>query len=514
LQQESWDFEQVAPLMSRPTATYLRQLRLAAYKMGKLALRPWLRALVAIAAGALIVAAAVALALFVDPALVAIVMAVVGLGYVATTRPARTPLARVALQPFRMTLVRLIDRAAASAGNPERLLEAGEGRRRVPLGASARPSLGPRVTTLLLVVTAFVAGSVPLALVLRQPSLLGYLAIVAALAGWIALRTFSPRRERAPMRTELALAWAAAIFPTAVLSLMSLAFYEAVRGVVELVGVLTRAAGGSLRPDADVVAVPAAIAFSLVFGVAFAASAAKGTAAKLYPAATPGRSVFYGFAATRSRIAAWGFIVGAAVFAAVVAGALLVDERLAWALEIYLIAATSTLWQRGATTTGRPDEHVVNAVSDLLTDAGFVVRREAASGHAGVDQLVRGVDLFARARERLLAIEVKTGSHSASPIDWTAASSLRIAASALAGSGPSTDGDAQPVEPVLILVGVDADESLEEFSRDVDVTLVRLPNAGSLDLGREGMPVPGRADLMRALGLSGAVHTGDDDGVR
>jgi hypothetical protein len=357
-----------------------------------------------------------------------------------------------------------------------------------------------------------VAGSVPLALVVDKPWLLGVLAVEAVGVGRLSLRSFTTREPSARMTTELALAAAAALFPAAVLSLYSLGFYEGVRGCVYLVGAAVRTFGGDLRPDTEAVAVYPAIGFSLLFGLAFAAQTAGGTAMKLYPERHGGKSVFYAAAATRGRMVAWCFALGLIVFAALLAASILWDHKFAWVLQVYTLVATSMLWQRGAADAERPNERVVAAVGELLSSAGFEVRRDADTGRTSVDSVVRGVDLLANADERTLAIEVKTGSRSTPPVDWTAASSLRVAASALGSEIRSQRGAAAPVEPVLILVGVDADEGLEEFSRDVEVTLVRVRDAESLYLPGKGSDGSGRTELARALRLPVTRNGGEING--
>jgi NTE family protein len=518
-----WDFERLRPLMSRPTQEYLRQLRLGSHRRtGKLELRPGLRWFLGPLLVAATAAVTVALVRFVPPWAVVIAMLVVALAVLLTTRPARTPGVRVAMKPLRgalqfigalaapagAVLLLLFDRMVLPAGRVERL-EQRRGVDRLPRGVRALSRMEPRIVSFLLTVLGFAAGSVPLALVVGDTPLIGYLAAEAVVVGALSLRRLSPKAPSAPMRAEVALAWGAALFPAAVLSLISLAVYGGLRLFIVLVGGAGRAFGGDFHPDTRPHWVlVSTIGFSLLLGLAFAMQTARGIAGKLYPETQGGRSLFYAAAATRGRMVGWGFVVGVAVFGGFVAGWILWREWwLAGLLEAFILLGTAMLWQRGAAGVERPDERIVAAVAELLKTAGFEVKRDPETGRASVDSVVRGVDLLAEGHQRRLAVEVKTGS-SSTHVDWTAASSLRVAASALGSELRSRRGGPAQVEPVLFLVGVHPDESLEEFSRDIDVTLVRLPDEESLDLARDGSAASGYPEVARALGLSGRETNG------
>lgn len=516
-----WDFEQLAPLMSRPTQEYLRQLRLASHrKTGRLELRPalgWLLTALLLAATG---AGTYALVRFVQPWAVALAMLAVVVAYLLTTRPARSRGVRLAVKPLRgllqvagavaapagAALLLLLDRMTLPAGRVKRL-QRKRGVDRLPRQVMTLSRMEPRIVCFLLTVIGFAGGSVPLALVVRDVHLIGYLAAEAVVVGAFSLRRVAPKAPSAPMAAEVALAWGAALFPAAVLSLLSLGFYEGVRGLVYLAGASGRALGGDFHPDARAWALPLTIGFSLLFGLAFAAQTAGGTARKLYPATRSGKSLFYAAAATRRRIVAWCFVGSAAVFGALIAASILWHRWLGWVLEVFILAATAMLWQRGSAGVERPNESVVAAVGKMLESVGFEVRREPQTDRPSVDSVVRVVDLFADGPKRSLAIEVKTGSPS-TRVDWTAASNLRVAASALGSEMRSHKKGAMEVEPVLILVGVRADESLEEFSRDVDVTLVCLPDEESLDPARAGSDGSSYPKLARALGVSGSETNG------
>ncbi len=141
-----------------------------------------------------------------------------------------------------------------------------------------------------------------------------------------------------------------------------------------------------------------------------------------------------------------------------------------------------------SSTSNRPlVREVIDATRRTLELAGYEVLPAPRTGDASVDPLLADLSLYVRTpgRNRAFAIDIKE-STTDRPLDWSAASSLALKCSALANiEARETGGELRgTIVPVLVTL-TPADNSLQDFAQDHNVTLFDLGTAGrETDAGR------------------------------
>jgi hypothetical protein len=112
---------------------------------------------------------------------------------------------------------------------------------------------------------------------------------------------------------------------------------------------------------------------------------------------------------------------------------------------------------------------------------GYQITESPRTGDEAFDPLLINVDLLAYDGEHAFAVQVRTEGGSSAPPDWTAASALQNAAWALDDVGPDFGLTSQEVEPCMVLVGIEPDKRLREFSAEGGFWLVEVPDKGVID---------------------------------
>lgn len=115
-------------------------------------------------------------------------------------------------------------------------------------------------------------------------------------------------------------------------------------------------------------------------------------------------------------------------------------------------------------------ESKADSVQTLLEAAGFEIERLAPKTVEAAP-LVRRIDLVARRGSEVVAVEVKSATDGRREIDWRAAPSLSLAASALA---VDRELPHEAVRALLVLVGATPAPGLELSARDEHVGLLTL----------------------------------------
>lgn len=249
--------------------------------------------------------------------------------------------------------------------------------------------------------------------------------------------------------------------------------------LVALIGVF-----GAFNYEAIAFWVTLSIACLLGIGV-FIASLSE-MISKLYPNTTSFHSIFYELATRRRRWLITCLLIGVAVPALVgLIGYFLIGSLGTWFylfLQLYLFIATSGLSAvaRPGHSAKQPSASAVEAVIKLLNNVGYKVIQQPKIGDKELDPFLINLDLLAYNDERALAVEIKTQKESPEPVEWAAASSLRMTGLALIPELENFGIKAEDIELFLILNDVEPAPSLINFcdnltSHDV-IHTVKLPS--------------------------------------
>jgi len=339
-----------------------------------------------------------------------------------------------------------------------------------------------RVNKLALVLLTWlgsIVGLAPVTLFLDRPRLLLYIAagsmLSAVLLGSSIVGSTKTSATNSPSFLEFLLGGLSAIYLPAAGGIASLVVYGVVYGVAWLLGTLI----GSLGLQAQIV--PWSIAYypTAVFAVLIGIGSGIGVErlqSKLYPDVAGIKSAFYDLISRRR-----GRLVGCTAPAVLIPGVTLAiflskGGTGTWfyvLLQVYLSIVSIPLWLAGELPTR--SSSAIRAVRKLLEANGYQITLAPRTGDEAIDPLLMSVDLFAYNEERALALQVKTRSQTQGPVDWTAASTLQNAAWTLDDVSEKLGLTSREVEPLLVLIGAEPDDSLKAFSEKESVQIAEIP---------------------------------------
>lgn len=331
-----------------------------------------------------------------------------------------------------------------------------------------------RPALILLTVIATVVGLTPVAFLLDRPQLLLYLAVGAIIIAALYSSMLGASATNTPSFLEFLLGGLGAIFPPAQLGLLCLIVYGAIFYATRFVELVVVWFGGQIHPNADLIAFYPTIVLVSVFSIGFIALSEYNLARQLYLDETGIKTAFYDLLRQRRRRLT-GYIIGALVVLGAILTLFLVLRNIGTIfyviMQLYLMGISASLWMLRAET--KPPETVdaIEGIGQLFRAADYQVERSPRTGKAGIDPLLMDIDLVARKGERNLIVDVKTASDTAGSVDSTPATGLTMAAWVLSEQwGLSLD----QVEPLMILVDVKADKSLNRFSKREKMKIVRV----------------------------------------
>jgi hypothetical protein len=350
--------------------------------------------------------------------------------------------------------------------------------------AEAQPN---KVALVVVVTAAFLVGAAPAALLLGQPLFIALLAVEAAVTAVFTLREFNASASQPPARREFLLAGVAAAFPAAALGIGGLFFDLILKGVIWVVDHVDGALG--LQIDlSDRWAVYPALGLMLLLAPVYANISATTIATRLYPDIAGQRSPYFALLAKpdRGRLALTlgGPLASGIGLAAILAATLPTDQAALAVIELSVLLLATALWQAGKSEVSPDVSSTTTGVGRMLELQGFEVTATPRTGNEALDPLLVNVDMLAHTGDRSFAVEVKVVGEKSETLDWTEGSKLLAAASACESAGRQL-GVKGHVEPVLVLVGGEADRSLVAFARDASVKLITVPTsiAGRIDAG-------------------------------
>jgi hypothetical protein len=193
---------------------------------------------------------------------------------------------------------------------------------------------------------------------------------------------------------------------------------------------------------------------------------------QLYPPQRDGRSAFHEMAVTRKRKLAFIVAMNVGSILLIASAVLWYNGRIGsgfWILlTIYLLGCASQIY--GVGDPSNTEKKAIAALTRLFEAIGCEVIPEPKTSVPAVDRLLGGLDLVAHNEDRVWGVSVKGADEKGAPIDWTVGAGLLSALQAYREKRPQFAG----IEPVIVLVGTEADESLASFSRDQGVRVVQL----------------------------------------
>jgi hypothetical protein len=319
-------------------------------------------------------------------------------------------------------------------------------------------------------------GVLPVCFIIGGPRIalraIGAVAVLTVFTEIIAIR-----RAKATMSTtkprprHYVIAAASAAFHGVVTGYMWLGLYWMLAGLIWLL----RATVGWPESDVFAAAATASMYLTLPFVVGSLVKSHREVIEQLCPDRAGVEPVFE--TAPLSKRVIWiltGIVLGTGVllFAAAV-----LQYQIYWLVALLLLVVVMSASVQLATlssTEKRPGvRDVIDATKRALESAGCEVLPAPRTGDPSVDPLLADLSLYVRApgRRHAFAIDIKA-SPTGQPLDWSAASTLKLKVSALTNiESRDSDGDAiETITPVLVAL-TRADDSLREFAHDHRVTL-------------------------------------------
>ena len=205
---------------------------------------------------------------------------------------------------------------------------------------------------------------------------------------------------------------------------------------------------------------------------------------QLYPDRAGMQPVFETGALSRRLI--WSFTAIVLAAGVVLLGAAALQYQfsvlVALVMQVIVLSGSAPLATLSATEKRPVVREVIDATRRLLEQAGYEVLEAPRTGDASVDPLLADLSLYVRApgRGAAFAIDIKA-STTGQPLDWSAASSLKLKVSALTAVESRDDAreTIASITPVLVALTA-ADDTLREFADDHRVMLFELaPHASA-----------------------------------
>lgn len=337
-----------------------------------------------------------------------------------------------------------------------------------------RPALAAAMTV------GLVIGVLPACFIIGGPRLaLRAIVVVAALTvvvEFIASFRPAPAMSTAnPRPRHYVIAAAAASFHGLVTGYMWLGFYWMIAGLIWLLRAIV---GWPAVPDVFAAAATPSIILAFPMAIGAIIQAHRELTEQLCPNRAGVETVFE--TASLSPAAIWGLTGAVLGMGVLLVAAAVLQYQMSWFLAIvalFAVMMTSVPLATLSSTEARPVlRDVIEATRRALENAGSEVLSAPRTGDPSVDPLLADLSLYVRApgRRHAFAIDIKA-SPTGEPLDWSAASSLKLKVSALTGiENRDTDGDKiETITPVLVAL-TRADDSLREFASDHGVMLFEL----------------------------------------
>jgi hypothetical protein len=324
---------------------------------------------------------------------------------------------------------------------------------------------------------AGVVALAPIALFLERPRVLLYVAAASTLSAllYAAVYGIKSSSTHSPSLWELLLGGLSALYLPALMGISFLSISLLIYGLAWAMRQLFGWLGLEAQIDPGSVAQSAAAVLTVIAGFVSGTNIRR-LRDQLYPDVAGFKSAFYDMVAHKQRQ-----VLGCTVAPVVILGAVLIALALAasigrWiyvCIEVYLVIISAWLWTAGELPIRSGS--AIKAIARLFDAVGYEVTLSPRTGDETVDPLLVNVDLLAQGAERSLAVQVQTSGQKQEAIDWTLASTLQAAAWRLSSVNRAASRTPYKVEPLLVLVGIEPDESLASFSKEEEFNLLEMP---------------------------------------
>jgi len=311
--------------------------------------------------------------------------------------------------------------------------------------------------------------------------------VIPGAFGIAAVTAFAVARIRSastalPRPFEFVLAAVDAVAPAAALC----GFFFAAYGIALLVIQVLSYAGVDWDLDATARLVAGVCSLALV--PTFTYITLDSVRGKLYPPVAGALSPYHSFATTNPVQVVVGALAALLVPAAAIAFLLAEGISHLWAagaLALYTTAASVVAAPRTEDAEpGGVSPDILRRLEGAFAAAGYHVKRRPRTFEQEVDPLLVELNLVAQKDDRGVAVEIKQGGAGADRLRWTDGTRLATAARVLQSeSAPiwSADSPDEPplmsvsrMDPVLVLVDCEADESLQRFAEVEHVALLSI----------------------------------------
>jgi len=339
-----------------------------------------------------------------------------------------------------------------------------------------------KVALAVLIAAGLTIGVLPLLLYKSLAVLIAPYFLFSLLAALWMGRKFVSHASAPPNRWEWFLAGWNAVGMGATASLIGFIWYGLAYAVVWAVDYLANAVGWEMELVPSTFATYAGGGFFAIFALIVPFLATEQILAELFPAIAGIRSVYYSIAAMRTQIVliALGCIVGCILVLTVFD----LDPVGFWftLLLTFVFVGTSAPMQK-AELSRRPSADgatLLRAVRRLYAAAGYTLIDRPRTNDPELDPLVTEIDLLATAGDRGYAVQTSLAASPESDLDEGTVFEVRAGAKALQRALRAGEPSATRVEPYLFVVGGHISESMQDFCREVGVSLHHVADVGSL----------------------------------
>lgn len=320
-----------------------------------------------------------------------------------------------------------------------------------------------RIALTVLITLATLIGMVPYVFFVRLDYWLPLFAIIVAPSAWFELKKFDNTSSEKPSTGEILLGSWGTMSNGAMASLFGLAAYFVIWGIGALVDL-----------EAHSVAFWVSLLLVIFFSWIAAILSGEQLPAKLYPSSAGSSSVYYALLVERWKL------IRMTVLSIIILAALLLfldlhGPVLASLLTVFLLATSlpiDSLEHGEGSSPGKAK--ALEIVSQSLESAGYGVVLTPRTGREDIDPLVATVDLLAQSGNKVLAIEVKSGTHRPDSVEWREAAALRMGARAFEQVMNEADEGPIEVQPLMVLIDRERSEGFDQFLIDKNLLVREL----------------------------------------